>query len=61
MRAPEWQRLGLTQEEWSDCCVAALEMSAVTGASVPPHEVAREFARARADEAGRMAALLPRL
>lgn len=45
---PQWERLGLTADEWRDCQLAAAEMSIAAGARVPPEEVALEFALARA-------------
>lgn len=55
-----WERLGLTQDEWRECQLAAVEMSVASGASVFPQEVALEFALARSfDEATPTQAALP--
>lgn len=43
----QWERLGLTPDEWRDCQLAALEMSVAAGVRVLPQEVALEFALAR--------------
>lgn len=44
----QWERLGLDEDEWRECQLAAVEMSVASGASVLPQEVALEFALARA-------------
>lgn len=53
MRDRPWRGLGLTEDEWRECEVAAREMSLATGARVRPAQVAAEFAMARAMDAER--------
>lgn len=43
-----WRRLGLDEEEWRECQLAAMEMSIATPGAITPHQVAVEFALARA-------------
>lgn len=56
---PQWERLGLTPEEWRDCQLAAVEMSIAAGAQVQPQDIALEYVRARVHEAIALAALRP--
>jgi len=50
MRDVLWTRLGLSEDEWHECRLAALEMTVSSGARVSPRQVAVEYALARAFE-----------
>ena len=47
MREPTWKRLGLDVDEWRECRLAAIEMTAASGAHISPTSVAVEYALAR--------------